>query len=85
MKTGDGPLSSWKNEAYFNAAKYSEDNLILLKKGCAPLVELNGKSYPMELHHIIARRNGGSNAYSNLLKVAPWEHAAIDPFRHFVP
>ena len=75
----------WKNEAHFNAANYSESNLVLMKRGRAPLVELNGKAYPMELHHIIPRRNGGSNAYSNLLKVTPWEHDAIDPFRHFLP
>ena len=75
----------WKNEAYFNPNKYSNNNLALMKKGRAPLVELNGKSYPMELHHIVPRRIGGSNAYNNLLKVTPWEHSAIDPFRYFLP
>ena len=75
----------WKNEAYLNPSNYSKENLDLMKKGRAPLAELNGRSYSMELHHIVARRNGGSNAYANLLKVTPWEHAMIDPFRRFVP
>lgn len=56
-----------------------------MKMGKAPMVEYhNGKRYPMELHHKVPRRDGGSDAYSNLLPVTPWEHAAIDSFRHFV-
>lgn len=88
-KAGNAPSWStvrqryWKNEALLNAGAYSDSNLALMRKGRAPLVELNGNFYSMELHHIIARRDGGSNAYSNLIRVAPWEHSAIDPFRHF--
>ncbi len=75
----------WKNEAYYNGNMYDSINLDRMKKGLAPQVELNGKLYSMELHHLNPRRCGGSNAYDNLIKVTPWEHASIDPFRHFVP
>jgi len=75
----------WKNEALFNATQYSAENLKLMKVGRAPLVELNGKLYPMELHHIKARRYGGLDSLANLLPVTPWEHSIIDKHRHFVP
>ena len=39
----------------------------------------------MELHHKISRCKGGSDDITNLLPVAPWEHAEIDEFRHFNP
>ena len=90
-KAGNAPSWStvrqryWKNEAFYNASQYSADDLSRMTKGLAPQVELNGKLYSMELHHIQPRRCGGSNAYSNLLQVTPWEHAEIDAFRHFVP
>lgn len=73
----------WKNEAFYNALDYSADNINRMKKGLAPLVELDGISYSMELHHIIPRRLGGTNDFSNLLKTTPWEHAAIDSYRWF--
>ena len=75
----------WKNEAALNPSGYSASNLELMKKGKAPLAELNGKFYPMELHHKIPRHQGGSDAYENLLKVTPWDHAAMDKYRHFKP
>ena len=75
----------WKNEALLNSQNYSDSNLALMKKGRAPLVEYNGTFYPMELHHIIPRHLGGSNAYDNLLPVTPWDHALIDTYRHFRP
>ena len=75
----------WKNEAYYNPDNYTASNLARMQSGRAPLVELDGKYYSMELHHIEPRRSGGSNAYSNLMQVTPWEHAAIDPYRHFNP
>ena len=75
----------WKNEALLNPELYSPQNLEYMKKGSAPRVELNGKFYSMELHHIVPRRNGGSNAISNLIPLTPWDHAAIDPFRYFNP
>ncbi len=57
-----------------------------MRKGRPPLVQYkNGKWYPMELHHENPRYKGGSNDYNNLLRVTPWEHAEIDPYRHFKP
>ena len=75
----------WKNEAHFNPQNYTDDNLKLMKQGRAPLVQYNGKLYPMELHHKIPRHKGGSDAFENLLPLTPWEHAIIDDFRHFKP
>ena len=90
-KAGNAPSWStvrqryWKNEAYLNPDNYTASNLARMQRGRAPLVELDGTYYSMELHHIVPRHSGGSNAYSNLIQVTPWEHAAIDPYRHFVP
>jgi len=75
----------WKNEAYFNPELYSPYDLSQMRLGFAPLVSLNGKLYPMELHHITPRRNGGSNAIDNLIALTPWDHAAIDKYRNFLP
>ena len=77
----------WKNEALFNPGKYSKSNLELMRKGKAPLVKYaeNGLYYPMELHHIKPRHQGGTNALENLLPVTPWEHANIDKYRYFNP
>lgn len=73
----------WKNEAALRAELYSQANLELMKKGLAPLVELNEKLYSMELHHIEPRHMGGSDAFDNLLPLTPWDHASIDQYRHF--
>ena len=76
----------WKNEAFYNPSNYSATNLSRMQKGRAPMVKYtNGQYYSMELHHKIPRHKGGTDCYSNLLPVAPWEHAAIDPYRHFKP
>jgi len=90
-KAGNKPAWStvksrfWKNEAALRPELYSPENIQLMKKGLAPLVEYDGKFYSMEIHHIIPQRNGGSNTYKNLLPLAPWDHAAIDPYRYFKP
>ena len=75
----------WKNEAALRPEKYSPEALPLMKKGRAPQVEFDGKFYPMELHHKIPRRDGGSNSFDNLLPLTPWDHDKIDPYRHFKP
>ena len=75
----------WKNEAALNPGKYTPENLSRLKAGRPPLVELNGKCYPMELHHKTPRHLGGRDSYDNLVPLTPWEHAEIDPFRYFRP
>ena len=75
----------WKNEAYYNPDLYLKSDLTRMSKGKPPQVTyIDGKVYSMELHHKIPRRDGGSNAYSNLLPVTPWGHAEIDPFRYFI-
>ena len=54
-----------------------------MMQGKAPQFDYNGRAVSAELHHIVPRHKGGSNAYTNLLPVLPSEHAAIDAFRHF--
>ncbi len=47
--------------------------------------EVVQKDVAMELHHNgIPQRMGGEGVHetSNLLSVTPWEHEAIDSFRH---
>ena len=70
----------WKNEAHFNSGLYSSSNVNRMKDGLAPLIQKNGQSYSMELHHVLARYEGGANCYSNLLKVSPWAHVKIHKF-----
>lgn len=38
---------------------------------------------PKELDHIVQRQHGGTHAKENLREVWPWEHAALDPHRHY--
>ena len=76
----------WKNEAYYNPGSYTSENLARMRQGKPPLVQYkNGKYYPMELHHIQPRAQGGTHSYGNLERLAPWEHAAKDPHRYFKP
>jgi RHS repeat-associated protein len=71
----------WKNEAASNPTAYTPDNLERMTRGRAPLHPTERVS--KELHHIDPQRSGGPNTLENLLPVWPWEHAAIDPFRHY--
>ena len=71
----------WKNKAHYFEADYSTNDLERMKKGLAPLVEnVDGKKYPMELHHPNGRK--GENIFT-FIEATPWKHAEIDPFRHF--
>ena len=74
----------WKNEALTNFKKYSPENLMRMSHGRAPLVkyEKTGEFYPMELHHPNGRE--GKNMFC-FIKVTPWEHDILDPYRHFRP
>ena len=82
----------WKKEAKKNKKDYSQHNLDRMKKGKAPQMKvkvLNNKTdkeetkvVSMELHHKKPQHLGGSNKSTNLQKVTPWEHEAIDDFRH---
>ncbi len=75
--------------------KYSKNNLDRMKKGKAPRIKAEvyvnktgkkvTKDFSIELHHKdIPQRVGGVgvNDPSNLIEVTPWEHEAIDEFRH---
>ena len=77
----------WKNEAYYNPMGYTSENLARMRQGKAPLVLYpeNGELYSMELHHVVPRREHGSNEIHNLLILPPWEHDKRDPFRIFKP
>ncbi len=89
-KAGNDPSWStvqsryWKNEAAMNPENYSDANLERIRRGLAPKDEKWGTGASMELHHDpVPQRAGGSNAASNLQEVWPWEHAEIDPYRHY--
>ena len=74
----------WKNEAFYRPGEYSLVELERMKKGKPPLAkyELNGKFYPMELHHPNGR--AGNNLF-DFVKLTPWDHDLLDPHRHFKP
>jgi RHS repeat-associated protein len=72
----------WKARAQnAKSGEFSPQNISRMKKGNAPLHEEYG--VPKELHHRISQRQGGSHRPSNLEEVWPWEHARIDPYRHY--
>ncbi|MDH0865432.1 RHS repeat-associated core domain-containing protein [Mitsuaria sp. GD03876] len=72
----------WKGKAdKAKPGEYSPENLARMKEGKPPLHEEFG--VPKELHHKVPQREGGSHQPSNLQEVWPWEHAKIDPFRHY--
>ena len=71
----------WQNEARNNPYKYSPENLNRMMRGLAPLHDELG--VPMELHHIVPQRDGGSHDPSNLQPLWPWEHAEVDPYRYY--
>lgn len=85
----------WKAEAKAPTRAYSPANLALMAKGKAPRMQvqvvsrstdkITVKEYTLELHHNdIPQRVGGPGVHdnSNLLALTPWEHEAIDQFRH---
>lgn len=85
----------WKAEAASPTRKYSPANMARMEKGKAPkfraevIVRKTGlpetKSFSMELHHRdIPQRIGGEGVHSskNLDALTPWEHEAVDSFRH---
>ncbi|MFK7112911.1 RHS repeat-associated core domain-containing protein [Flavobacterium oreochromis] len=85
----------WKNEAANNPHLYSQNNLARMNDGKAPrmTVEVTNrktgvtsiKDYSLELHHTnIPQRVGGTGVHnsSNLTIVDPWQHEAVDSFRH---
>lgn len=71
----------WKQRAREDPDEFSPEDLERMRKGAAP--RHPDYDVPKELHHIKPRREGGSDDPDNLLEVWPWEHDAIDPFRHY--
>ena len=85
----------WKAEAKSPSQVYSPANLANMAEGKAPRMtvevmnrktfEITRKDVAMELHHNdIPQRVGGAGVHetSNLLSLTPWEHEAVDAFRH---
>lgn len=85
----------WKKEAKNNPGKYSPNNLQRMTDGKAPkmtVTVVNNKTgvvsqvdVSMELHHTnVPQRVGGPNVHnaSNLTPLTPWQHEAVDPYRH---
>ncbi|MGB7158058.1 MAG: RHS repeat-associated core domain-containing protein [Tepidisphaeraceae bacterium] len=70
----------WKNEAHYNAANYSADNLARIKQGNAPqrINPNTGQVESKELHHAPPQREGGLFEFR---QVWPEEHGRVDPFR----
>ena len=71
----------WKNKAYYYADDYLDSDLIRMRKGLAPIEPETGAS--MELHHKNGRDIPNPHNIENLQEVWPWEHDAIDKFRHY--
>ncbi|KTB97830.1 hypothetical protein AO387_25730 [Pseudomonas syringae ICMP 11168] len=92
---GTARSSYWKAEAKAHTQAYSPANIARMTKGQAPrmkvevvnrkTLEISEKDVSMELHHdLIPQRTGGAGVHdkSNLLSLTPWEHEAVDQFRH---
>ncbi len=84
---GDPSWSTVRRRYWQNAAEnaldgeYSSENIDRMKQGFPPLDDEFG--VPMELHHLNGRGIPNANNPNNLIPVWPWEHGAIDPFRHY--
>jgi len=73
----------WKNKANSPKSinKYSPKKIKRMKRGRAPLHDQIG--VPKELHHTNGRNIPDPHNINNLQELWPWEHDAIDPFRHY--
>jgi hypothetical protein len=78
----DARQDYWKQRAA-NAeeGEFSEADLARMRQGLAPIDPATGAK--KELHHKKPKCEGGPNDPPNLEEVWPWEHDAIDPFRHY--
>jgi hypothetical protein len=61
----------WRAEAAANADAYSSENVARMKSGSAPIGD---DGAPMELHHVVPLRDGGTNDVSNLKAMTQTEH-----------
>jgi RHS repeat-associated protein len=72
----------WKNlAAGAEEGQYTAENLARMQRGLPPLEAETG--VPMELHHLDGQAIPDPHKLDNLVRVWPWEHEAIDPFRHY--
>jgi hypothetical protein len=72
----------WKNlAAGAEDGQYTAENLARMQRGLPPLEAETG--VPMELHHLDGQAILDPHNVNNLVRVWPWEHEAIDPFRHY--
>ncbi|WP_157203893.1 hemagglutinin repeat-containing protein [Marinomonas sp. SBI8L] len=77
----------WKNRAVSSNGEFSDDNIMRMREGNAPL-DFNprtSKFESRELHHVEPQRVNGSNSPLNLRELTPDQHGEVDPFRHTVP
>ncbi len=85
----------WINEAKSNPSPYSPANIARMNNGDAPRIQVEVVSrrtgaistmdMSIELHHTtIPQRVGGPGVHNatNLTKLTPWQHEAVDPYRH---
>ncbi len=77
----------WKNRAASaEPGEFSEANIARMKQGDAPLhngLSAEGYEVSKELHHVNGRNIPDPHNANNLREMWPWEHAAIDPYRHY--
>ena len=79
---GTAKKRHWKNRANSSSEdEFSPDNLDRMKKGKPPLHDEVG--VPQELHHKNGRNVPNPHNSKNLEELWPWEHDAVDPFRHY--
>lgn len=72
----------WKNVAHEALpGEFSAADMARMAKGEPPLHPQIHVS--KELDHVVQRHEGGTHAKENLREVWPWEHAALDPYRHY--
>ncbi|WP_054950720.1 pre-toxin TG domain-containing protein [Numidum massiliense] len=70
----------WKNRS-LSEDEFSPEDLERIKKGKPPIHPKY--KVPKELHHKEGRKIPNPHNSKNLQEVWPWEHAEIDPHRHY--
>jgi hypothetical protein len=64
-----------------SSGEFSPENIKRMQNGDPPLHDVYNVS--MELHHRNGRTGPDPHNVNNLIEVWPWEHSAIDPYRHY--
>ena len=79
---GTAKKRHWKNRTNSSSEdEFSPGNLERMKKGKPPLHD--EVEVPQELHHKKGRNVPKPHNSENLEELWPWEHDAVDPFRHY--